>query len=214
VFHWLNFSEHLTGYLHWGLNFWGPDPFGTPSDTLPPGDTHVIYPGSAGPLNSIRWEIERESLEDFEYLHLLTAKMADVKKRFPAATWLDPERRAMELCRRVVPRITATERDPAKIESVRREVADEIVALDQGPLLVVQTEPPAGSTLFAGPISVELQGVVEPGTKVSVNGTAAKVRDDGRFLAWIPLGAPGEIRVEAEREGKKRTIVRQFVVEN
>lgn len=64
VLHWLNFSERLSGYLHWGLNYWGADPFGTPSDRLPPGDTHVLYPGKQGPLSSIRWEIQRESIDE------------------------------------------------------------------------------------------------------------------------------------------------------
>ena len=48
VLHWVNYSERLSGYLHWGLNFWSDDPFGPPSDTLPPGDTHVLYPARAG----------------------------------------------------------------------------------------------------------------------------------------------------------------------
>ncbi|NQT51421.1 DUF4091 domain-containing protein, partial [bacterium] len=116
VLHWINFAEDLTGYLHWGLTFWGDDPFGTPRGSLPPGDTHVLYPGTDGPLSSIRWEIQRESLEDFEYLHLLTAKTAAIKKRLgAAAASIRPNRRAKELCRRVVPAISATERDPARI---------------------------------------------------------------------------------------------------
>jgi hypothetical protein len=211
VLHWVNFSEKLVGYLHWGLNYWGSDPFGTPGDRLPPGDTHVIYPGSEGPLDSIRWEIQRESLEDFEYLHLLTSRMAEAKKQFPAARWLDPERRAMELCRRVVPSITTTELDPAKIQAVRRQLAEEIMALDQAPTLLVQTDPPAGSMLALGPIAVEVRGLTVPGAKVKVNGAVTEVRADGTFISrmGVPLGKP-EIRVEAEHGGKKKTTVRAF----
>jgi hypothetical protein len=209
VLHWMNFTEDLRGYLHWGLNFWGADPFGTPSSDLPPGDTHVIYPGSQGPLDSVRWEIQRESLEDFEYLHLLTTKTAEVRKRLGAsAAWIDPRRRAMELSRHVVRAVSDTEVDPARIQAVRREIADEISAVDQPPLALIQTEPPEDAVLIEGPISVELRGVAEPGAKVSVNGSPAVVQGDGTFLAL----AGAQLRVEVERDGKKKTIVRKFRV--
>jgi len=143
VLHWINSSEDLRGYLHWGWNFWGNDPFGPPSDELPPGDTHVVYPGSQGPIDSIRWEIQRESLEDFEYLELLAAKTAAVQKQCgPAASWVDPRRRALELSRRVVRAIGDTELDPAKIQAVRREIAAEIVALDDAHLIYVYDRVP------------------------------------------------------------------------
>jgi hypothetical protein len=209
VLHWMNFSENLQGYLHWGLNFWGKDPFGTPSPDLPPGDTHVIYPGSQGPLDSIRWEIQRESLEDFEYLHLLTTRTAAVQKQLgPAAASFDPRRRALELSRRVVRAVSDTELDAAKIAFVRREIANEIVAITQPPLVLVQTEPADNVVLVEGPISVEVRGVVEPGAKVKVNGSPVTVHADGSFLAL----AGAQARVEVDREGKRKGIVRSFKV--
>jgi hypothetical protein len=209
VLHWINFSENLRGYLHWGWNFWGDDPFGPPSAELPPGDTHVVYPGPQGPLDSIRWEIQRESLEDFEYLHLLAAKTAAVRQQLgPAASWIDPRRRAMELCRRVVRAVSDTEPAAEKIEAARRAIADEIAAIDRAPLVLIQTEPAENVVLVEGPISVELRGVVQPGTKVIVDGQAATVQSDGSFLAL----AGAEIRVEVEREGKKKAVVRSFKV--
>ncbi len=214
VLHWINFACDLTGYLHWGLNFWGDDPFGPPSDKLPPGDTHVLYPGAEGPLSSIRWEIQRESIEDFEYLHLLVTKTAEAKKRLgPAAEWIDPRRRALELCREVVPAIADTERDPARILAVRCEIADEIIALDREPLLLAETEPMAGSTLVHGPISVELRGVTTPGATVKINGSAIAVGPDGRFATHVwPRGPRSEVRLEAEHEGEKQTSARRFRV--
>ncbi|NOX54631.1 MAG: DUF4091 domain-containing protein [Planctomycetes bacterium] len=212
VLHWINFAADLSGYLHWGWNFWRDDPFGSPSDRLPPGDTHVVYPGSKGPLNSIRWEMQRESIEDYEYLHLLAAKTAELKRRLgPAAAWLDPRRRALELCRRVVPAIAETERNPARIMAARAAIADEIMAFDQPPLLLVQTEPAAGSTLIEGPILVELRGITEPGTTVKVNGRAVKVHADGTFFYGTrPTGEKHEIRIEATRAGRKKIAIRRF----
>ena len=214
VLHWINFAYDLAGYLHWGLNFWPEDPFGPPPDRLPPGDTHVIYPGKDGPLSSLRWEIQRESIEDYEYLHLLMTKTAALKKRLgKGAAFIDERRRALELCRRVIPSITTWERDPAKLAAVRAAIADEIVALDAEPLLLVQTEPAAGATLVNGPIAVEVRGVVQPGTTVKVSGRTVEVRPDGSFACLGSVrGDPGEIAIEAERDGKKRTTTRRFNV--
>ncbi len=209
VLHWLNFSESLVGYLHWGLNFWGSEPFGTPSDKLPPGDTHAIYPGAEGPLNSLRWEIQRESLEDYEYMHLLTRETATLAKRLgPGAAWVRPSRRAMELCRQVVPQIADPEQDPAKILAVRGKLADEIVALGQEPAVLVETEPMDGSTVLDGPIAIEVRGVVEPGTTVKLDGKSIEVRPDGSFVGRTY----SQLRIEVERGGEKKTLQRSFVV--
>jgi len=212
VLHWINFACDLPGYLHWGLNFWGDDPFGTPRDTLPPGDTHVIYPGKDGPLSSLRWEIQRESIEDYEYLHLLVTKTAALKKRLgKGAAFVDERRRARELCSRVVPSITAWERDPTELAAVRAAIADEIIALDAEPLLLVETEPAEGATLVNGPIVVEVRGVVEPGTVVKVSGRGVAVRPDGYFACIAhPRGDANEIGIEAEREGTRKAAARRF----
>jgi hypothetical protein len=214
VLHWINFAADLEGYLHWGLNFWGDDPFGTPRDRLPPGDTHIIYPGSQGPLSSIRWEIQRESLEDYEYLYLLTQKTAELKARLGgAAAWVDPQRRARELCRRVLPSIADWEKDPAQIMATRHEIADEIVALRQPPLLLAQTEPPAGSTLINGPIVVEVRGIAQPGATVTVGGRPVDARPDGTFACTArPNSDTGQLPIEAEHQGKKKATIRRFVV--
>ena len=212
--HWVNFAFDLTGYLHWGLNFWGADPFGTPSDRLPPGDTHVVYPGADGPLSSIRWEIERESLEDYEYLHLLTTQTAAAKKRLgKAAAFVHPDRRAKELCRRIVPDLAHVDQNPAHITAARHAIADEILALDADPLLLVETEPAAGATLVNGPIVVEVRGVTQPGATVKVNGSPVKVRPDGTFI-HIPwsVGRTGKITVQATHNGNTTTTTRRFTV--
>jgi hypothetical protein len=214
VLHWINFAADLAGYLHWGLNFWPDDAFGPPPDRLPPGDTHAIYPGPDGPLDSIRWEIQRDSLEDYETLRLLVSKTAALKKRLGGrAAWLDPRRRARELCRRVVPALTDTEIDPVKIVAARDAVADEIVALDRAPLLLVQTEPPDGATVVHGPITIEVRGLTEPGAAVKVNGRAVRVGKDGQFTHVASFGASGgELRVTARHGGKEAAAVRRFPV--
>jgi len=68
------------GFLHWGYNYWHKmereeigDPFHDASNALwpdiPYGDPFVIYPGRDGqPMDSIRWEVFAESLQDYAIL--------------------------------------------------------------------------------------------------------------------------------------------------
>jgi len=214
VLHWINYVENLKGYLHWGWNFWGDDPFGVPSDRLPPGDTHVIYPGKTGPLDSIRWEIQRESLEDFEYLWLLEQKLTEVKKRLgTAADWFEPRRRGLELARRVVPSLTETPKTPEIIWAIREQIANEILILDRAPLALVQTEPDDGTTLIHGPINLEVRGVVEPGTTVKVNSAQVNVTADGWFgCRASPQGEQGRVVISLEKDGNSKEFVRTFKV--
>ncbi len=70
---------NLDGFLHWGLNHYRPEqnPF-TQSvvqhgehNSLPAGDTHIVYPGPDGPWSSLRLEAQREGFEDYELLRQL-----------------------------------------------------------------------------------------------------------------------------------------------
>lgn len=82
--YWGNYKYNLTGYLHWAANCYQPgqNPFeqncphhrNADSETiLPPGDTHIIYPGKGEPWMSLRLEAQRASAEDYELL----CKIAD-----------------------------------------------------------------------------------------------------------------------------------------
>ena len=74
------YKHNMDGFLHWGYNFWytrsslgAVDPFRDPSagNNFPAGDPFVVYPGEDGPLDSIRWEVIREALQDQRALQLL-----------------------------------------------------------------------------------------------------------------------------------------------
>ena len=68
-----------TGFLHWGYDYWFkmdtqqvPDLFhegaGYAWPGIPYGDPFVVYPGPDGPLDSIRWEVFSEALQDYALL--------------------------------------------------------------------------------------------------------------------------------------------------
>ena len=84
LLHWLNFHYESTGFLHWGYNYWaGEPPFVDVEPVhshrrcLPPGDNCIVYPGSGGPLDSIRFEAMRDGIEDYELLRKLAASDPD-----------------------------------------------------------------------------------------------------------------------------------------
>lgn len=77
------------GFLHWGLNYWSKcqtripiDPFtmadgGNWSGGWSHGDTFLIYPGPDGPIDSIRWEVFAESMQDYALLQTLGVQRDD-----------------------------------------------------------------------------------------------------------------------------------------
>ncbi|HWR13570.1 MAG TPA: DUF4091 domain-containing protein [Terriglobales bacterium] len=67
------------GFLHWGYNYWYKmetqqliNPFeegaGLDWPGIPYGDPFVVYPGENGPVDSIRWEVFAEGLQDYAIL--------------------------------------------------------------------------------------------------------------------------------------------------
>ena len=113
LLHWMNFKYGFTGYLHWGLNYWQGDPFtllepdwggGT---TLPPGDSHILYPGKRNPSSSIRFEAMRDGIEDYELLKQLAQK--------------NPEK-ANSICNSIVRSMTDYTLDPKQFRAARLEL--------------------------------------------------------------------------------------------
>ncbi len=100
------------GFLHWGYNYWNvfgtrnlSDPFtslngrdgGGRSPDAGHGDMFMVYPGENGPIDSIRWEIFAEALQDYQLLETVHVDracrmMTEIKsfEDFPK----DPEWRA------------------------------------------------------------------------------------------------------------------------
>jgi len=105
LIHWFNFRHDLNGYLHWGGNFWSEKPFENVEPVindgqtlLPPGDNALIYPDpeNYSILSSIRLEMMREGIEDYELLLELSAS--------------NPER-ASELAKEAIPNVNDYVRD-------------------------------------------------------------------------------------------------------
>jgi hypothetical protein len=94
---WITARYHMNGILYWATNFWNqtPDPWLDPVTYISGfdcsngyvlnGEGSLIYPGNHtkrytgqpdvnGPVSSIRFELLREGIEDYEYLWMLKNK--------------------------------------------------------------------------------------------------------------------------------------------
>jgi hypothetical protein len=121
---WLCFQKGIPAFLHWGYNWWKGIRKETinPWDDLTghcwsPGDPLMVYPPrdesmlADAPIGSIRWEIMRKGLEDYEYLRL-TRELAEAGNAQAKAL--------LELAaRRVIRDWTTYTRDHALLEMVR-----------------------------------------------------------------------------------------------
>jgi hypothetical protein len=112
---WVNYRYGLTGYLHWGGNFWTDQPFENVQPdwgggiTLPAGDDAIIYPDPKhdGVFVSLRLEQMREGIEDYELLM--------------EAAWHVPDR-TDALARRVMPSFTDYVRDVTEFRKFHHEL--------------------------------------------------------------------------------------------
>lgn len=217
VLFWICYLYNLDGYLHWGLNHFAGDPYTEEgiSKGLPPGDRAVVYPGRNGLLGSLRFSAQRDGLQDFEYLWVLENELRKIRDKIGAdAFWLDPRQRPLELCRRVIRSFHDYTRDPAALLDTRRAIAEEVEGLQSSPLLVVQTSPPEGTVIPAGPRHVNIRGLAPPGARVTIN--AARVpnmRPSGYFrhVCFLTDGKPA-ITIAVEHDGRTRTVTRTFTL--
>lgn len=93
LLHWFNFRYDFTGFLHWGGNYWDGDPYANVEpaiedgkEVLPAGDAFITYPWREKNSihSSIRFEAEREGIEDYELLHAMAATDPDTAHQLAA----------------------------------------------------------------------------------------------------------------------------------
>lgn len=118
LLHWLNYRYGLAGYLHWGGNYWTPDPVNDTqpvidanTELLPGGDAFIVYPDRErkSVFSSIRLEAMREGLKDYELLQLL---------------WEKNPGEAERLARAAIGSFTEYVRDPAAFRRIRRSLLE------------------------------------------------------------------------------------------
>lgn len=88
IIFWLCRTMGLRGFLHWGYNHWrhigpvevdaapwldamGGAVYGGDPIVIPAGDPFIVYPGRDRICSSLRWEVIRKGMEDYEYIRML-----------------------------------------------------------------------------------------------------------------------------------------------
>jgi len=217
LLHWISYLYGLDGYLHWGLNWYAPDRDPTSeagvSEGVTLGDRAIMYPGKNGPIGSIRWSAMRDGLQDYEYLRVLEDRLATIKTRLGSkAEWLDPRQRSLEICHKVAWSFYGFTRSGQVLLDARRAVAEEIEASAKPTYFYVQTEPMEGTSLPYGLRLINVRGLAEPGSTISIDGgQVAQADKDGCFAAYFFVTRP-LTTFEAVKDGRKQGVMRSFVL--
>ncbi len=119
---WFNFRYDLPGFLHWGGNYWSPDPMndtqpaigsGWASSLLPSGDAFITYPDPQhkSVRSSIRLEAMREGIEDYELLR-------ELEKKHPGA--------GQAIAGKMIRSFTDYVRDPREFRILQEQMMEEL----------------------------------------------------------------------------------------
>ena len=129
---WIARKIRADGVIWWSINFWGGtggvkhlDPWteGKGKKRYRHGDGWFLYPTKArtGILNSIRWELFREGLNDYDTLHLLEQRLAEAKKSAgPRSDWLRRADKALADADAMVKSYREFVADAERLESIVR----------------------------------------------------------------------------------------------
>ncbi len=78
---WMAWKYGATGLLYWCVNFWDGNPWEHPASFQEDqnGNGFLFYPSADGPVPSIRLEVLRDGIEDYEYLYQLAELIQTAK---------------------------------------------------------------------------------------------------------------------------------------
>lgn len=177
------------------------------------GDGYLFYPGTEigidGPVGTIRLEVLRESMEDYEYLWQYeqrlrrTAAELGIEDDFPYRAAIRP------FYDRLYENVRSFAEEPANVLEVRSEIAREIVAPQAVPALVTVDSPAAGVR--------DVAVYAAKGARVTVNGRPAELAEQGpaydKYTVRFEL-APGlhDVDIIVNRDGASEAIHRKLAV--
>lgn len=132
ILFWQAWALGIRGMHYWSINYLEPaqDPWQSVLDVTPVnGDGFLVYPGADGPVNSIRWEIIRDGIEDYDYL----AQFMERRKRLlekPGHEALLAQAAQVYDLQEIVPSLVTFTRDSGVLQKKRDEIARMIETMD------------------------------------------------------------------------------------
>ncbi len=115
---WMCYGYNAKGFLHFGYCLHNDDVYNNVNfyvredNIFPPGNAHIVYPGSKGPWYSVRGHAQRTGAQDFELLNILGTRGRNQK--------------AKELVNKLCRNFSDYETNAAVFESVRKELLEEL----------------------------------------------------------------------------------------
>lgn len=130
VLPWMCWKYQAKGLLYWCVNFWTKNPY---TDTMNTrwgqnGNGLLFYPGPEGPVGSIRLEILRDGLEDYDMIVLLEEAIAKAKGTAPQELIQRGEAVLGEIDK-MIPSMREYPKDPGRLYELRQRIAEMIEAL-------------------------------------------------------------------------------------
>lgn len=125
---WLTWHYQLNGVLRWSYSYWNKkNPFEDVycGKQWPAGDCYMVYPGSDGPVPSVRWEVFREGVQDYEYLKIFHELIQEI----PVKEREEIKKLANQYIRRVTGIVTYS-RDYANYYAAHNFLGEKIEALN------------------------------------------------------------------------------------
>lgn len=132
VLFWQTWALGIKGVHYWNVNYTegGVNPWLSQLDVTPAnGDGFLVYPGPSGPVNSIRWEVIRDGIEDYDYLVILRelVKRAEAANTAALLQKVQPANNLKD----VVPDLVTFPRDPNVLLAKRETIARAILELQR-----------------------------------------------------------------------------------
>ncbi len=152
---WMAWKYQIQGSLYWSTTYWTNDTLNPPPDFQDPwqdpasysdssltnwgnGDGKLLYPPKhwsdgqrriEGPTPSIRWELIREGIEDYEYLFLLDALADELEANGQAEELVEQARELQRMIGDLITSTTEYTSDPDVLGSLRSMIGDMIERL-------------------------------------------------------------------------------------
>jgi len=210
-------------YAWWNLTFWQKNPYEFPSqvekkgDTeniLRPGDGVLLYPnpdGNGPPVNSLRWEVFRQGLEDYEYFRLLEQAIQGSMKKLSVVSEFSryASYRINEYLSMMIDNYFDTwNSDVQYLHNIRTRIAEELQTIEQSPIILIKTQPYEGHAGANGTINI--MGLTEQGTEVSINNNVVSVNNKGFFNTNIKRPYDGIILIKAKLGSNTKIVKKRF----
>lgn len=154
---WMAWKYQIQGSLYWSTTYWTNDTLNPPPNFQDPwqdpasysdssltnwgnGDGKLLYPPKhwsdgqrriEGPTPSIRWELIREGIEDYEYLFLLDALADDLEANGQAEELVEQARELQRMIGDLITSTTEYTSDPGALSALRTMIGDMIEQLKE-----------------------------------------------------------------------------------